>query len=202
MSTTDSLGQSIPVPTLADEPNIEALLALVNALASPGILKFQNATARAAAIPTPTHGMLTDLVDEDRIDRWDGSRWYPITPGPWHVFPYASGMVADSGSPGYRFVNGTVQFRGRIARQTGGQFTTGTEWLLGTLPVGWRPTTYSYWIVPLEMGAGIYYGRIEARTDGQVVAFTPPGATSSTDGMKWIGMDGQWFPLDTPPTTL
>ena len=202
MSTTDSLGQNIPVPTLADAPNIEALLALVNGLAGPGILKFQNATARAAAIPTPTHGIPTDLVDEDRIDRWDGSRWFPITPGPWQAFPYGSGIQAHSGSPGYQYVNGRVQFRGRFKLASGGQFTTGTDWLLGTMPLGWRPSSYTYWVVPIEIGAGIYYARAEVRDTGDIIAQTPPGATSTVNGMHWLGLEDHSYSLDTPPTTL
>lgn len=202
MTAADGYSQNIPVPSLGDAPNIEALKALVDALASPGILRYQNATARAVAIPTPVHGMLTDLIDEDRIDRWDGTRWNPITPGPWHAFPYATGIGAHSGSPGYRYVNGKVEFRGRFRRTNSGQFTTANDWLLGTMPVGWRPSSYTYWIVPIEMGAGIYYGRAEVHDDGTIIAQTPPGSTSTTNGMHWLGLEDSSYPLDTPPAVL
>ncbi|MGW0566062.1 hypothetical protein [Streptomyces tauricus] len=205
MSTLDSYGQNIPAPTLGDEPNIETLIPTVNAVVQRSVMRFQNATARAAVLTgplAPVHGMLTDLIDEDRIDRWDGTRWNPITPGPWHAFPVGSGIVAHSGSPGYRYVNGKVEFRGRFARTGGGQFSTGTDWLIGTMPVGWRPPSYTYWIVPVEIGAGIYYARAEIRDNGQIIAYTPPGATSTTNGMKWLGLEDSSYPLDTPPATL
>lgn len=202
MSTTDSWGQGIPAPTLADAPNIEALLAMIDALAAPGILKFQNATARATRITAPVHGMLTDLVDEDRIDRWDGSRWYPITPGPWHALPYGSGMVADGGSPGYRYFNGKVEFRGRVRRSSGGQFTTGTDWTVANMPSGWRPDAFRPFVPAFELGASIYNGRGEFQTSGAIIINVPPGSTSSVDGLHWASLDEHWFPLDTPPTTL
>jgi len=202
MATTDKWGQAVSAPTLSDEPNIEALIATVNALASPGILKFQNATARAAYIPTPVHGMLVDLVDEDRIDRWDGTRWYPITPGPWHAFPYGSGMVADAGSPGYRFCNGRVELRGRIRRSGNGQFTTGTDWVLGTMPAGWRVDATRYFTDAVEIGASIYVGRGEFQTDGRIIHNTPPGSTSTSNGLHWVSLDDMSYPLGTPPATL
>lgn len=202
MSTTDKWGQALTIPTLSDEPNIEAFVATVNALASPGILSFANATARAANIATPVHGMLTNLVAEDRIDRWDGTRWFPITPGPWHAFPYSSGYGAESGSPGYRFVNGMVQFRGQIRRTNGGQFYTGGPWTAGVMPSAWRPAAYASWPLSVEIGASVYFARGEVQSSGEFVIYTPPGSTSTTNGLHWVSLDAAQFSLDTPPATL
>lgn len=202
MPTVDHYAQDIPIPSLADAPNIEAFQALVDALAAPGILRYQNASARAAAIPTPVHGMLTDLIDEDRIDRWDGTRWNPLTPGPWHPFPYAADMSADGGSPGYRYCNGRVEFRGRFRRNSGGQYTTGIDWGLGTMPSGWRVDAFRPFVPAFELGAGIYNGRGEFQTTGMVIINSPPGATSTVNGLHWVSLDNMSYPLDIPPATL
>lgn len=204
MSTVDKWGQAISIPTLSDEPNIESLVATINALASPGIMTFANATARAASIPTPTHGMLTNLVAEDRIDRWDGTRWFPITPGPWHATSFYSAHAAHSGSPGYRYVNGTVELRGKTQRASGGQYYHGSAegWNFAEMPTNWRPTTYQHFTQPCELGSSIYSVRIQIATDGVMTIHTPPGSTSTTEGLRWVSMDGISYPLDTPPATL
>ncbi|MGW7350936.1 hypothetical protein [Streptomyces sp. NPDC054784] len=203
MATTDKWGQGISLPTLLDEPNIEALIATVNALASPGIMRFQNATARAASIPSPTAGMVTALVNEARIDWHDGSRWDALTPGPWRAFPFFGAHQANSGAPGYRYVNGQVQLRGKTERTAGGQYYTGGDgWNIGQLPSGWRPSTFQHFSVPTELGASIYSVRLQIATDGTVTIHTPPGATSTSNGLHWVAMDGCAFPLDTPPATL
>jgi len=202
MSKVDIWGQQISGPTLGDEPNIEALLAVINALTERTVMRFATATARAASIPTPVHGMVTSLVAEDRIDRWDGTRWFPITPGPWHAVQFTENHQADSGSPGYRYVNGEVQFRGKSRRVSGGQYYTGGDWTPATMPSGWRPSTVTHRVVAVEMGAGIYYARMEIGTDGSIIVNTPPGASSSSVGLRWVAFDGLTYPLDTPPATL
>lgn len=42
---------------------------------------FANAAARTAAITTPKAGMLSYLIDSQRLDRWDGTAWRALPYG-------------------------------------------------------------------------------------------------------------------------
>lgn len=202
MPKGDDYGQNVPYALLSDgKPNIETLTkSLVNGVVPLTVMRFDNANARSAALTgatKPVPGMITYLAAEDR---WDGRQadgtWTPLSPGPWKPLSLKSGIVANSGSPGYRVFNGMVFLRGRLSRSNGKQFATGTDWALANLPSSVRPSTFSYWITPVEMGAGIYYGRTELHSDsGDLILNTPPGATSTTDGLTWTGLDGLCYSL-------
>ncbi|MFF3312470.1 hypothetical protein [Streptomyces sp. NPDC002952] len=177
-----------------------ALQTLVNGVVPLGTLRFANANARAAALIgdyAPRPGMITYLIAEDRYEgRMADGSWQPLSPAPWQPLTLKTGFSVHSGSPGYRVVNGSVQLRGRIKRTNGGQFSTGTDWVFATLPADVRPATFSYWITPVEMGAGIYYGRTQLDSDtGELMIQTPPGATSTSNGLKWSGLDGLSYSL-------
>lgn len=201
MPKSDSYGQNVQYPILADAPNIEtAFQTMVNGVVPQTVMRFANANARAAALVgsfAPLPGMITYLIAEDRYEgRMQDGSWQPLTPAPWQPLTLKSGYSVNSGSPGYRIVNGTVQLRGRIKRTNNGQFATGTDWIFATLPASVLPSTYSYWVTPVEMGAGIYYGRTQLNSDtGELMVQTPPGATSTTNGLKWTGLDGLSYSL-------
>lgn len=201
MPKNDGYAQNVQYPVLSDAPNVEtAFQTLVNGVVPLGTMRFANANARSAALVgdyKPRPGMITYLIAEDRYEgRMADGTWAPLTPGPWIPLALRSGYSVHSGSPGYRIVNGTVQLRGRIRRTNNGQFGTGTDWVFATLPASVRPSTYSYWITPVEMGAGIYYGRTQLDSDsGELMIQTPPGATSTSNGLKWSGLDGLSYSL-------
>lgn len=44
-------------------------------LMNQSVMTFANSTARTAALPTPTEGMVTWLDDSNRLDVWNGSSW-------------------------------------------------------------------------------------------------------------------------------
>lgn len=44
-------------------------------LMNQSVMTFANSTARTAALPTPTEGMVTWLDDTNRLDVWNGSSW-------------------------------------------------------------------------------------------------------------------------------
>ncbi|MEV0444020.1 hypothetical protein AB0I84_23850 [Streptomyces spectabilis] len=196
MPKADSYGQNVQYPALGDSPNIEAALqTLVNGVVPRSVMRFENANVRAAIMVgayAPKPGMITYLTAEDRYDaRMSDGTWQAITPSVWKPLSLKSGFSVQSGSPGYRVVNGIVHLRGRIRRTNGGQFSTGTDWIFATLPESVRPETAQYWVTPVEMGAGIYYGRTElSPTTGELLIVTPPGATSTSNGLKWTGLDG------------
>ncbi|MDX2575901.1 hypothetical protein PV332_10455 [Streptomyces scabiei] len=201
MPGNDGYAQNVSYPVLGDAPNIEtAFQTLVNGVVPLGVLRFSNANARAATLVgdyAPRPGMLTYLVAEDRYEgRMSDGTWQTLTPGPWQPLTLKSGFSVQSGSPGYRVINGLVHLRGRIRRTNNGQFATGTDWTVATLPASIRPETTQYWVTPVEIGAGIYYGRTQLDYDtGDIVVQTPPGATSTTNGLKWTGLDGLSYSL-------
>ncbi|MEU7243413.1 hypothetical protein [Streptomyces sparsogenes] len=199
MPKNDLYGQGVQYPALSDVPDIEtALGTIVNGVVPRAVLRFANINARSAALTgasAPVPGVITYLLAEDRYDvRMADNTWQTLTPGPWKVLPFASGIGADGGSPGYRTVNGDVQLRGRVNRTNGGRFTykdsTGNaaEWLLATLPASIRPTSTEYWIQATEIGGGVYHVRLELRSDGSLIARIPPEADGTTGGLHWISI--------------
>lgn len=44
------------------------------------VMVFANSTARTAALPSPTAGMVTYLVDGGKLWFYTGSAWNPVTP--------------------------------------------------------------------------------------------------------------------------
>ncbi|GAA1064680.1 hypothetical protein [Streptomyces asiaticus] len=195
MPKNDLWGQGVQYPALSDVPDIEtALGGIVNGIVGRTVMRFANANARAAALTgssAPVPGMITYLLAEDRYDvRMANNTWQTLTPGPWQVLPFASGIGADGGSPGYRSVNGDVQLRGRVNRTNGGRFTysNAADWLLATLPTAVRPSSTEYWTQAVEIGAGTYYCRLELRSDGSLIARIPPEADGTTGGLHWISI--------------
>ncbi|MYW28313.1 hypothetical protein [Streptomyces sp. SID2119] len=201
MPTSDGYGQGVQYPVLSDAPNIElAFQTAVHSLASRSVMRFANANERSAVLKgqfAPVPGMVTYLIAEDRYyARMKDGSWQPLTPEPWKPLTLKSGFVAESGSPGYRVMNGLVHLRGRIARTGNGRFTTGTEWTIANLPAAVRPSTWSYWVTPVEIGASIYFSqtKFEAST-GDITVVVPPGQTSTTNGLHWTGLDGCSYSL-------
>jgi hypothetical protein len=82
MATTDSFAQSIPAPTLSDEPNIEALIATINALTGRSVMRFASASARNTALATPVEGMTVWLTTERRLEIYTNGAWIVWPPQP------------------------------------------------------------------------------------------------------------------------
>ncbi|MET7939642.1 hypothetical protein [Streptomyces sp. NPDC005302] len=201
MPKNDSYSQGVQTPVLGDSPDIEvALSTLAAGIVPKTIMRFADANARAAALTgttKPVPGMVTYLIAEDRYDgRMGDGTWQALTPGNWQPITTNTGVAAQSGSPGYRVINGIVHLRGRFRRTNNGQFATGTDWSIATLPSAIRPETDQYWVTPVEIGAGIYYGRTQLNYDtGLIIVQTPPGATSTSNGLHWTGIDGLSYSL-------
>ncbi|RPK76606.1 hypothetical protein EES45_22875 [Streptomyces sp. ADI97-07] len=84
MATTDNYGQGVSVAALTDPPDAEVLAkALANGIVSRSVLRFTSATARTAALTgpsAPVEGMMSTLADTDRVYRYNGSAWVPLSP--------------------------------------------------------------------------------------------------------------------------
>lgn len=76
MPITDSYGQNITYPTLADKPNAQTLgQGIVDGLTPKVIMNFASAVVRGATITSPKAGMVTWLVDVARLEFYDGTAW-------------------------------------------------------------------------------------------------------------------------------
>ncbi|GAB7187143.1 hypothetical protein ATKI12_6974 [Kitasatospora sp. Ki12] len=88
MPGTDSFQQGLPYPRLSDAPNAESAgSSLVNAIAPKANMRFSDASARNAAIPSPVAGMECWLVAEGRKEIYSGTAWQAHEPtGTWSTF--------------------------------------------------------------------------------------------------------------------
>ncbi|OSC76522.1 hypothetical protein B5180_01835 [Streptomyces sp. BF-3] len=200
MPTTDGWGQNVPYPVLSDAPNIElAFQGAVNALASLSVMRFANANERSAKLIgafKPVPGMISYLIAEDRWDRYDGDKvWRPMSPGPWKPITFASGYTANSGSPGYRIINGEAQLRGAFQRTNGADLVANAETTFLTLPSEARPTAGRSFITSANFsttgGVSTFAARVVVGSNGQCSFRLPAGATSS-----FVYLDGIRIPLD------
>ncbi|MEU3729999.1 hypothetical protein AB0E81_11400 [Streptomyces sp. NPDC033538] len=201
MPRNDAYSQGIQYPVLGDAPDIEvATQTIVNGVVPQTVMRFANANARAAALTgdaKPVPGMITYLIAEDRWDRRDGDGvWRPLSPGPWKPMTLSSGYSANSGSPGYRIVNGDVLLRGTISRSNGAELATNTVTQFGTLPSEARPISgYRFFTVPTQWtvtgGVTYIHGRVEIEPDGKMSFLLPIGSRSA-----WVGLDGIRFSIE------
>jgi len=101
----------------------------------------------------------------------------------WITPTLLNGWIRESTTFGYiKDSVGNVRFRGRISS---GTVATGT--LLFTLPVGMRPSVYSYYLVSVYSGTSpVTTGYIMINIDGTVVVSYLPGNT-------WVNWDSVSF---------
>lgn len=188
MPATDKYGQEIPYSLLTDAADAQQLgKGIADAAAGRSVMRFASAANRGATLAgdsAPQEGMVAYLKDADRLDYYDGANWNPLTPGPWIPFPVASGISYNSGSPAYRLVNGSVELRGTLRRTDGEGFAEATTTHVGTLPGGYWPAYYRYYVTATEWAAQLF-ARIEIDpTNGHVNALIQSGSP------HWICLDG------------
>ncbi len=200
MPRNDAYSQGVQYPVLGDAPDIEvATQTIVNGIMPKTVMRFADASARAAALSgatAPVPGMITYLIAEDRWDRRDGDNvWRPLSPGPWKPFTFASGYSANSGGPAYRIVNGEVHLRGTISRSNNADLVVNDETRFATLPTEARPNAYRYFIQPAQWttknGFTYFHARVGIFPDGSMNFLLPLNSRS-----EWIGLDGIRFSLD------
>lgn len=188
MPGTDSFGQNINFALLSDAPDAQQLCSdLGNGLAQRSLMRFASASNRGATLigaSAPVEGMITYLFDSDRIEYYDGTAWQPLTPGAWTTFTPASGIVARSGSPASRIVNGSVEMRGTIQPNDGSAFPASTLITLGNVAVAFRPPAWRYFVAATEYAGALMYARVEVQPGGDLVAVFPAGSTA-----HWISLD-------------
>jgi hypothetical protein len=207
MPGTDGYEQNVEYPALGDAANIEtAMQTLVNGVVPRTVMRFANATARAAAFDANfplVPGMITYLIAEDR---WEARRangtWLVLSDGRWQAFAsYASGYQAHAGSPGWRLkAGGGIELRGRIQRTGGANFPADNQMrTFATIPVAQAPSTTRYFITAARHtidsdGQSHQTARIQILSDGQLqFGIEVGGGTGVTGDVAWFSLDGLQF---------
>ncbi len=105
MATTTP-GQSLPVPTGTDDPDIPAdLLALASAIEKRLMGVYNNATDRSARVTAPQEGQFAYLKDTKLVYRYDGAAWVQF---PAAQPAITSGTTVPSNASG---ANGDIYFK-------------------------------------------------------------------------------------------
>jgi hypothetical protein len=98
-------------------------------LMNQSVMVFSNATARSAALTSPTEGMLTWLEDSNRYESYSGTVWQQvITPGAWIAYtPTFTNFTLGNGTIAFRYtqIGKTVHLHGSI--------TLGTTSIMGSI---------------------------------------------------------------------
>ncbi|WP_328967954.1 hypothetical protein [Streptomyces sp. NBC_00239] len=197
MPQTDEYGQHIESPVLGDVPNIEtAFKKVVSGLLSRAVLRFANASSRAASLiggAAPVAGMITYLKAEDRYDaRMNDGTWQAITPTPWIPISFRPGYEANSGSPAYRVTNGSVELRGTVKRTNDDPFAKNSGLVVAILPEAVWPTHYRMFSVATEHAATMHARLEVSPVTGALTLIVPP---STATGAKWAALDGIRYSL-------
>lgn len=105
MATTTP-GQSLPVMTASDDPDIPAdIMSLALAIEKRLMGVYNNATDRDTRVPSPQEGQFAILKDTDLVYRYTGSAWTLFPPAAPTI---TSGTTVPSNGTG---ANGDIYFK-------------------------------------------------------------------------------------------
>jgi hypothetical protein len=200
VSTTDAYGQSIPLASLTDGPDLPKAIADLAAGVIPrGVMRFASASTRGATLAgdaAPVEGMLTYLQDVNRLDLYTGSTWLAVSTGvsSWTTINPVSGLSQDGNSNGtfqYRLLNisgeESIQFRGGLGRSYSGTPASSIVVNNTALPSAVRPSTLRTVVVPCsDTSSDRIALKMDIRTDGYLEVF----GFGSTVKPPWIGFNG------------
>lgn len=132
--------RAAPLGFFQVQPGESILSDHMNTAVLQGIVPFASASARAAAIPTPTEGMLSYLLDLKRYERYTGTVWMMLIPPTYAGISLNGAAIANlpatdtrlTGLVGNAFggatinnglisvpVDGIYAISGRVARDSG-----------------------------------------------------------------------------------
>lgn len=197
MSTTDAYGQSIPLASLTDAPDLpKAILDLAAGVIPRGVMRFASASTRGATL-TPVDGMLTYLQDVKRLDaRIDGT-WVALSVGmsSWTTISLTSGFSQNGNSNGtlqYRLLNiageESLQLRGAIGRSSYPASPPSNYIINSTaLPSAVRPQTLRTVVIPCsDIASQRIALKLDVQTDGYLQVF----GIGTDVKPPWIGFNG------------
>jgi hypothetical protein len=125
--------------------------------------------------------------DTGRIMQADGTSWSVFfSDSGWKNWPFPSGWKTAGSNPGYKLVtlggDSYLKLRGHFQKNSGSSFSLVGGVLIGTLPVGYRPSVTR--ILPIATQyTSQAAARVEVDTDGTVTAQGP-------QSVAWVSLDG------------
>lgn len=123
--------------------------------------------------------------------RWNGTAWAAAAPGSgWHSLSLDGGFNDTAASAGYRTDGVHGYLRGRIAKNLGTNFATGTGIEIaaaGSIPAGAKPTRSMAYMCTSPGGAAQI--RVTVGGDGSVTVYT----TDTTADVVDLAGAGGWF---------
>lgn len=177
MTSTDTFGQGIGIWQMTDAPSIPpAIQALADGVIPRGVMRFASASARGAALvgaAAPAEGMVTYLLDVNRLETYNGADW--VSPEP-NLVAGSSGLSAQAGFSvidfsGYRqgrsvSVDMYLSRTGATINATNGNIV---DTACAVVPTSWRPTHDT---ITGCYDTGIVHGGFVVGTDGIVTLRT------------------------------
>jgi hypothetical protein len=110
----------------------------------------------------------------------------------WTNISLNSGIVAyghSTHTPQYRIQGDVVELRGVCGKSNGTDFTSSPV-VLGTLPVGARPTALVYNVVARQVSGATMAARLEVATTGAITVYT-----DTSNSGAWISVDNTSFSI-------
>lgn len=203
MPTTDAYGQSISIAALTDPPNAETLsYNIVNSIVPRSVMRFSTASARNAALASPTAGMTAFLTTDKLLTVYDGTAWVVVAAGTssWTTPTLNASFSGDGNSNGtvqYRIVNlfgeQYAMWRGGVNLTYSGSTINNTGLILNSaLPAAARPSSLRTVAAACSVATSSSHSlKIDFQTDGQVkVVGTGTGVTP-----PWVSLNGITYSL-------
>lgn len=161
-----STNQGVPVPIASDADNVPyAFSQFLGGIETRLVMRFLDASARTAAIPSPVEGMVAWLQDVDTLTIYDGSAWQPV----WT----ATAIVDSERASVYQSSSQTFGTSGTAAAITWGatHYDTSSFWSAGNPTRLTIPRTGVYHIdTQIAWGSNATgYREIELRKNGTAV---------------------------------
>lgn len=110
--------------------------------------------------------------------------------GAWTNLSFGTGWTNYSGSAGFATcqyatdITGNVKLKGLAAR------TSGSAWLIGTLPAGFRPAASRVFVVHTFTGTTFQEGRVDILNDGTITLILPASmAPGPGAGQGYVALD-------------
>lgn len=138
------------------------------------VMRFADAAARTAALPSPTQGMLSYLDDQNRVEVYDGSSWDSVSEPPLAFAMATASGTWDVGSSLPSIIDATSVGLLTITFPVG-RFTAPPAVTATTLDNGTPLNAYARWAVFTSAASAVSLYVI----GGQPGSATPGGGTIS-----------------------
>ncbi|GMA26214.1 hypothetical protein GCM10025864_39730 [Luteimicrobium album] len=126
----------------------DTLAAMYNFLLNRAIPRFATTTARDAALPSPTDGMVCVTGTGTSLVVWiqQAGAWKTLWQPPASTVPALTGAAGTDGFGLYRDPDGTVKLEGTVTKTSGNWSVAGD--VAFTIPAGFRPAGFRRFALP------------------------------------------------------